>query len=395
MNFAVKDHSKAFFEHLVDGQIDHGADDLWLAAGHPPWLRRHGQTIPWEAVEPGFSFNITQKELEGVIGYAAQIAHLDSDVFNVEDGPGFSFRYRGFIFRGCVSTQAGGAMLSLRKFSPLDSDTHPAKDSIPTKIFDCCDEIHRGILAVTSPTGEGKSTTLALLLNHIIGTRPVCMTILERFAEYDLATDKVNAFCVRKRIGIDAMSYANGIRIASREGTDVIVVSEIDDVATLRAIFSAAAKGHLVLLMLNARDGCEALCEIESFYPTSERSIVRETMARHVQAIISQMAFPNLASEGLVHCFSLLKMNAQIRAHISADKFPEIRSSVGTDPMHCISMEESIIRQINARRINLETALSKVPDPDYLRNRWDFSALERRGTDGYGATDSGIAGDLH
>lgn len=376
IHLKAKEDSRETFESLLNGQIDQQANDLWLAAGNQPWVRHGGKTVLLGKLDSNYEFSLTQAEMEGVTAYAAQLGGIDCKA--PWDGTAFqfSFLYRDFRFRGCVSMQAEGLILALRKFSIFLEN--PMEYEIPEKVFECSDEFQQGIVAVTSPAGAGKSTTLAFLLNRIARTRSLYMTILEKTTEYAIAFDSSTAFCVHKRIGVDVESYAEGIRTASSESADLIVVSEVDSVETLHAVFDAAAKGHLVFIMLHARDACEAIQEMENLYPSSERAIARGMIAKYIQVIISQIAFPSLKEKGLVYCFSILKMTAGMQTYIHANKISEIRSSIETGSRQgMMSLEESIIRQVEAGHINMEMALSRVPDPPYLKNKWDSNTLRR------------------
>lgn len=373
IHLKANEDSQGIFELLLNGQIDQQATDLWLAAGHQPWMRQHGKTVPFGTLDSNFEFSLPQAEMQGITAYAAQLGGIDCK--EPWDGTPFqfSFSYRGFRFRGGVSVQTEGLMLTLRKFLP--SLEKPIEYGIPEKVFECIDEFHRGIIAVTSPAGDGKSTTLAFLLNRIAGKRPLCMAILGRTTEYEMGLMGSGsiAFCVHKHIGstkADIASYTEGIKLASRESADLIVVSEIDNADTLRTVFDAAARGHLVFVMLYARDGCEAIQEMEGLFPSSERAAAREMISKHVNTIISQIAFPSLKEKGLVHCFSILKMTTGMQNHVCANKLSEIRSSVETGARQgMMSLEESIIQQIHAGHINDKMASSKVPDLAYFKNK--------------------------
>jgi twitching motility protein PilT len=278
------------------------ASDVHVRAGSNPVIRVHGRLMPVAAdVVSGPPDDITlaawfleafPPELAGKI---ATRRELDS-----------SFTHGTLRYRANFSKQRGGQSFSFRT---VPSQTQTLEElQLPDSLFELLDH-PRGIVLVTGPTGQGKSTTVRALLQHLNLNRTLRIITIEDPIEF-VFTDAESHF-EQREVGIDTASFADGIRNAMRQDPNVLFIGEIRDRESIWAAMQAAETGHLVITTLHADSVPQAIGRILEFYPASEQPSISALLARNLHSIISQRLVPNV--QGLrTPCLELLRRDAGV-----------------------------------------------------------------------------------
>ena len=216
----------------------------------------------------------------------------------------------------------------------------------------------RGLVLVTGPTGSGKSTTLAAIIDKINNNRDAHVITLEDPIEY-LHQHKMSMVNQRE-IGIDSNNYANALRAALREDPDVILVGEMRDFETINAAVTAAETGHLVFSTLHTTGAAETIDRIIDVYPPHSQGQIRSQLANSVVGIISQTLVPT--ADGI------LAATDAIRSMIREGKIFQIPTAIATVKENgMFTLDQDLARLVNMGKITNEVALTKCQDPNEYR----------------------------
>ncbi|MHC4260117.1 MAG: type IV pilus twitching motility protein PilT [Planctomycetota bacterium] len=256
------------------------ASDLHLKVGQPPKLRIYGdlkntkgEVMTEERIEE-LVFEIltpAQKEFfmeHGTLDFAYEIKHQD--------------RFRINIFR-----QRGAISLSARRVS---SHVPPFESLHLPPVVQTIAETGQGLVLVVGPTGCGKSTTIASMINHLNQTRCCHIITIEDPIEYLFKDGK--AIISQRAIGIDTKDYQEALRYMMRQDPDVVLIGEMRDAETVQAGMRAAETGHLVFATLHSANASQTIQRLLDLFPTNERDLVRQTLGLTLKAIISQILLP-------------------------------------------------------------------------------------------------------
>ena len=287
---------------------DQQASDLHAQAGSSHFIRVHGQLSPVpEEVFPalddaGFSQMLRES-------FSSEVAA------RIETQPetDLSFYFATDRYRANFSKQKGRQSFSFRivpqqrlKLSDLQ---------LPDSLADIVRE-PRGLVLVTGPTGQGKSTTLRALIQQINETRALRIITIEDPIEY-VFTEERSQF-EKREVGIDTPSFAHGIRNAMRQDPNVIFVGEIRDQESIFAAMQAAETGHLVLTTLHADSVAQAISRIREYYPSPEQSNISSLLARNLHTIVCQRLLPNVSGTR-TPCLEILKRDSGVQEAIAAN----------------------------------------------------------------------------
>jgi twitching motility protein PilT len=262
-----------------------GASDLHARGGEPFMIRVHGrlETVPVDQFPAPGDFTLTSWFLDAFSpGLVARITTgLEVDA---------SFYHGATRYRANFSKQRGRQSFSFRvvpqqrlKLSDLQ---------LPVSLLEIVNEL-RGLILLTGPTGQGKSTTLRALLQQLNETRALRIITIEDPIEY-VFTDTLSHF-EQREVGIDTASFADGIRNAMRQDPNVLFIGEIRDRDSIWAAMQAAETGHLVVTTLHADSVAQAIGRIREFYPAAEQANISALLARNLNAIVCQRLVPNLS----------------------------------------------------------------------------------------------------
>ncbi|MGH9124446.1 MAG: type IV pilus twitching motility protein PilT [Acidimicrobiales bacterium] len=290
---------------LLQMAVERGASDLHLRANVAPRLRIDGSLVDLEQAA------VTADDLEQVIGdvlpprRAAEFADTNDTDFALSV-PGLG-RFRGNVFR-----QRGTVGIVLRRVrTSVDSLQQMGLPPVVAKLA----EQPRGLVLVTGPTGSGKSTTLAAMVDHINMRRPVNIVTIEDPIEV-LHRNKM-AMVAQREIGTDTESYAQAMRRVLRQDPDVILIGEMRDAETVAAALSAAETGHLVLSTLHTTNATETVNRIIDFFPPFQHQQVRMTLASCLKGVVSQRLLPRAEGEGRVPAVEVMVVNGRIAERIA------------------------------------------------------------------------------
>ena len=325
------------------------ASDIHITVGVPPILRIDGKLTPldMEPLKPSDTKDLVYNTLsESLIQQLEKEGELDTSF----SSPGIG-RYRVNAYK-----QRGSYAMALR-IIPLEI---PSMESLglPAVIKDLA-RLPRGLILVTGPTGSGKSTTLAAMIDLINKERNCHILTLEDPIEY---LHKHNRSIVNQReIGIDSKSFANGLRAALRQDPDVILVGEMRDLETISIALTAAETGHLVLSTLHTVGSAKTIDRIIDVFPPYQQQQVRVQLSTVIQAIISQQLLPKASGDGRVAAFEVMIATPAIRNLIREEKIHQIDTAIQTGAKYKMqTMDNSLIDLYSRGVITKETALMQA-----------------------------------
>jgi twitching motility protein PilT len=341
--------------------VERGASDLHLIAGYPPVLRLHGDLI--EMKEPALSGEETQALLGPLCRPDAR-ARLDQqrnlDLSFGMEVAGRTIRFRANLFH------AGGQMSACLRVVPADIPDF-AWAGFPAELGQRLALLRDGLVIVTGPTGSGKTTTLAMivnLLNHAGGYRIITV---EEPVEY-LFPRVANSVVTQREVGVDVRTFADGLKYGLRQDPDVIVVGEIRDLETAQMALSAAETGHLVFTSLHTRDAKGAITRYADLFPQDAQRDVRAQLALSLRAIVAQRLLPDIERGAKRHlALEVLWNTYPIASAIRTAKIESIDNYLLTSRGEgMLSFDESVRQLLRADKITREVAEQNVRDPSML-----------------------------
>ena len=241
-----------------------------------------------------------------------------------------------------------------------------AQLGLPIDTFEALAQHERGLVLVTGPTGSGKTTTLASLLNHINATQPVNIVTLEDPIEV-LHRDQM-AMISQRELGMDTMSFANGLRASMRQDPDVILIGEMRDKETVEAALSAAQTGHLVFSTLHTQDAIRTVNRIIDFFAPHERDQIRQGLSESIVGIVSQRLLPK-ATGGRVLGLEILLGTPTVRECIKdPERTEEIKQALqegGSRGMH--TFDQHLAGLVASGLMTEEDAMASATSPHELK----------------------------
>ena len=341
----------------VDGLLgalwDRGGSDLLLTAGAPPMVRVDGLIVRLPDLAPLRPAD-TERYLAGLLNPSQAAA------FDTRRELDFSFNWRGQArLRASAFTQRGSVAIALRliRYDLPTFDDLGLPDVLAGYVT-----LPQGLVLVTGPTGSGKSTTLASLIDRINSTRPCHILTIEDPIEY-VHRHKVAAVNQRQ-VGEDTDSFASALRSALREDPDVLLIGEMRDLETIQTALTVAETGHLVFATLHTNDTAQALDRIVDVFPAERQTQIRVQLANSLTAIVYQRLLPRVGG-GRVAAYEVLVATSAVRNLIREGKTRQIRNLVATGQRDGMQTLESSLSELVARgSIRYEDALSFATFPN-------------------------------
>jgi twitching motility protein PilT len=343
---------------LLEEMIEREASDLHLTAGERPKLRVDG--------------DITNSKVEAVLlpkdtlllAYSV-LTEQQKKRFENEDELDFSFgiqnlaRFRGNCFkqRGCVAIVIRQIPFTVKTFEQLQ---------LPGTVAKFADK-PRGLVLVTGPTGSGKSTTLAAMIDKINREWKGHIITVEDPIEF---IHRHQGCIVNQReVGTDTKSFANALKYALREDPDVVLIGEMRDLETIQAGLTIAETGHLAFATLHTNSAAETINRIIDVFPSHQQSQVRAQLAFVLEGIVTQTLLPKAKGRGRVMACEILVMTAAIRALIRDDKIHQIQSAMQAGKKYGMqTLNDSLYQLYMNRDVALEDCLRSTSEPnDFLR----------------------------
>jgi twitching motility protein PilT len=301
-------------ERYLAAVWERGGSDVLITTNSPPLMRVEGQLIPMPG-EPALDADDVTRVVLGVLSEDLKTelrANKEVD---------FSFSYNGVArFRANCFFQMGTLAMSLRMI-PLKLPTFEELGLPPAVEY--FSNLPQGLVLVTGPTGSGKSTSLAAMIDYINIHRRCHIITIEDPVEY-VHTHKSSAVSQRE-VGNDTHSFSRALRAALREDPDVILVGEMRDPETVQFALSIAETGHLVFATLHTNDAPQSLDRISDMFPSERQNQIRVQLASCLAGVISQRLIPRVGG-GMIAAFELLIANSAVRALVREGKTHQIRN---------------------------------------------------------------------
>jgi len=343
---------------LLEEMIEKEASDLHITTGERPKLRVDGDIVDSSVTEV-----LTPKDTLQ-LAYSV-LTENQKKRFETEDELDFSFgiqnlaRFRGNCFkqRGCVSLVIRMIPFNVRTFHEL---------GLPPVIAKLA-ERPRGLILVTGPTGSGKSTTLAAIIDKINKERKGHIITVEDPIEF---IHRHQSCIVNQReIGTDTKSFATALKYALREDPDVILVGEMRDLETIAAALTIAETGHLALATLHTNSAAESINRIIDVFPSNQQSQVRAQLAFVLEGVVTQTLLPKARGRGRVMACEIMVATPAIRALIRDDKIHQIYSAMQAGKKHGMqTMNDALFQQYTNKEVTQEECERVSSEPkEFLR----------------------------
>ena len=338
---------------LLQFVVDEGASDLHIEVGAPPMIRLHGEMTPLEL--PALTPADTER-LVKAIASEAQLQQIQ-EVGTSDFGFGFSdlarfrvsaFKQKGFF--GTILRQIPNQMLTFEQLG------------LPPVVKDLLYK-PRGLILVTGPTGSGKSTTLASMINYINDERAAHIITIEDPIEF--YHNHKRSMVIQREIGADTTSFAEALRRALRQVPDIILVGEMRDIETIGAAVTAAETGHLVFGTLHTTGAARTVDRIVDAFPTNQQAQIRTQLASSVVAVISQILLPRCDKVGRVAAFEIMVATPSIQALIRDNKTFRITSELQTGTKYGMNtLDAHLYELFTSGKISYAEMITNAQDAD-------------------------------
>ncbi|MGY1779233.1 type IV pilus twitching motility protein PilT [Geodermatophilus sp. SYSU D01036] len=336
----------------VDGLLEElwnaGGTDLLLTAGSPPRIRVHGDLHPVHGARP-----LTADDTEALV--AELLTPAQSTAFAAQQDYDFSFSWRDAArIRGNAFTQRDQVALALRMI-PREV---PSLDALglPPVLGDLATR-HQGLVLVTGPTGSGKSTTLAALVDRINSQRACHILTIEDPIEY--VHDHKRSLVSQREVGTDTPSFPDALRAALREDPDVVLVGEMRDLDSIRFALTIAETGHLVLATLHTNDTAQSLSRMIDVFPGDQQAQIRVQLAAALTAVVYQRLVPRTTG-GMVAAYEVLVATSAARNLIKEGKTHQLRNVLVTGQREgMVTLEQSLSELVRTGAVRYEDAVPR------------------------------------
>jgi twitching motility protein PilT len=352
-------------DRLLETAVKRSASDLHLAVGKPPTLRMHGHMRELQT---------KVLEAEDTVALMKSITPERIQQEFEESGSGdFGFRFsEDARFRVSIFKQRGFTSLVMRRI-PSKILTFE-QIGLPAMARQICRR-PRGMFLVTGPTGSGKSTTLATMINYINENFDKHIITMEDPIEYFHNHKK--SIVVQREIGQDCPSFAEALRRALRQDPDVILVGEMRDLITIQSAISAAETGHLVFATLHTNGAASTINRIIDAFPTEQQAQVRVQLASNLIAVISQALCPRVDTDGMVAAYEFMYVTPGIQNLIREDKVFRIDSDIQTGKRFGMQLlDETLWNLCQAGKISNEEAIDKSRNPGAMMDKFQRAGID-------------------
>ena len=356
---------------LLEEMIERDASDLHVTAGERAKLRVDG-----DIVNSNVEYVLSPKDTLQ-LSYSV-LTENQKKRFEMDDELDFSFgiqnlaRFRGNCFkqRGCVSMVIRQIPFTIKTFADL---------GLPGVISRMADK-PRGLVLVTGPTGSGKSTTLAAMIDKINRERKGHIITVEDPIEF---IHRHQSCIVNQReVGTDTKTFANALKYALREDPDVILVGEMRDLETIQAALTIAETGHLVFATLHTNSAAEAINRIIDVFPSHQQSQVRAQLAFVLEGIVTQALLPKARGRGRALAAEILVITPAIRALIRDDKVHQIYSLMQSGKKFGMqTLNDALYQLYVAREVAEEECLRTSGDPNEFMRMIGRTPHDEEGSD--------------
>jgi twitching motility protein PilT len=348
----------ANLHQLLKAMIEKGASDLHVTTGSAPQLRIDGHLVPLKM--PPFSSQDTKQLCYSILTDAQKHKFEENNELDLSFGVKGLARFRSNIFvqRGAVAGAFRTIPYKILTFEDL---------GLPRVVSDLAAK-PRGLILVTGPTGSGKSTTLASVIDRINTNNHHHIVTIEDPIEY-LHPHK-GCLVNQREVGADTSSFKNALRYILRQDPDVVLVGEMRDLETIEAALTVSETGHLCLATLHTNSAVQTINRIIDVFPPHQQAQVRAQLSFVLEGVMCQSLLPKAHGPGRVLSLEVMIPNAAIRNLIREDKVHQIYSQmqIGQDKFGMQTMNQSLAGLYLRRQISLEDAMARSSDQDELRS---------------------------
>ncbi|MEK6607626.1 MAG: type IV pilus twitching motility protein PilT [Myxococcota bacterium] len=347
----------ANLHQLLKAMVDKGSSDLHITTGSPPQLRIDGQLIPLRL--PPLTPTETKQLCYSILTDAQKVKFEEDLELDLSFGVKSLARFRANVFmqRGAVAGAFRLVPLKVPTFGDL---------GLPPVVRDLCRKT-RGLVLVTGPTGAGKSTTLAAMIDTINTERRQHIVTIEDPIEF-LHPHKG---CVvnQREVGTDTKSFKGALKHILRQDPDIVLIGEMRDLETIEAALQVAETGHMAFATLHTNGCVETINRIVDVFPPYQQTQVRTQLSFVIEGIISQQLLPKATGQGRVMACEVLMPSDAIRALVRENKVQQLYSQmqVGQAKNQMQTMNQALHGLYARRLVTLEDVIAHSPNPDELR----------------------------
>jgi twitching motility protein PilT len=353
--------------NLLDIIVGEKASDLHIIVGSPPHIRVDGKLVPIG------QNSLRAEDTERLIRGITPAEHFEK--LEKAGGADFGFNYQSKArFRASIYKQKGSYAMSLRLIPSriLSLEEIGFNPMIKELLYK-----PRGLILVTGPTGCGKTSTLASMIDVINSEREVHVLTIEDPIEYYHEHKK--AVITQRELGTDVLSFSEAIVRGVRMDPDVILVGEMRDLPTMEAAIIAAETGHLVFATLHTTGAARTVDRIIDAFPVNQQEQIRAQLSTSLLIVISQLLLPRASGKGRVAAFEIMVVTPSIQNLIRENKTYRIPSDIQTGTKYgMISMDAHLAELYQKGLIDYDTMLSKAFDLDQVREKFSGRDLRRK-----------------
>ncbi len=353
----MSEEKKVSIHQLLKTMVEAGGSDLHITTGTPPQLRIDGRMVPLKL--PPLQPADTKQLCYSILTDAQKRKFEEENELDLSFGVKGLARFRGNIYmqRGAL---AGAFRLIPYKFLSFEElGLPPVVNQIAQR--------PRGLVLVTGPTGSGKSTTLASIIDYINEHRHEHIITIEDPIEYLHPHKK----CVvnQREVGADTHSFKKALKYILRQDPDIVLLGELRDLETIEAALTIAETGHLCFATLHTNSAVQTINRIVDVFPPHQQTQVRTQLSFVLEGVLSQTLIPRADGRGRALAVEVMVPNMAIRALIRDDKVHQIYSQMqmGQEKYGMQTMNQSLFMLFHEKKISLEMAMTRSPDPEELK----------------------------
>ncbi len=344
----------ATIDDLFRLMVEQKASDLHLTSGAPPFLRLHGNMVPLNYRQ------LSNQDVQGLIFEILSekqkksfVEKWELDFAYVVEGLG---RFRCNIF---MQRKGLGAV-----FRTIPEKIKTAQElNLPSSITDLVDA-DRGLILVTGPTGSGKSTTLAAMIQHINSSREAHILTVEDPIEF--VHPNLKSLVNQREVGSHTKSFTNALKAALREDPDIILVGELRDLETISLALTAAETGHLVFGTLHTSSAAKTVDRIIDVFPSGQQGQIRTMLSESIRGIVAQSLFTRADGQGRVAAFEIMKGTKAIGNLIREGKIHQIPSIIQTSGAQGMVLYEKYVMDLLRKGLVTEADVKTFLGKDEL-----------------------------
>ncbi len=349
---------------LLMEMVQQGGSDLLLAAGYHPAMRKFG-TLVSQTERPKLSVDDIEKMMMQLLSEAELEVfrqQMDMDFAYQIELPGEGY----WRFRANVFCQRHGPSLVFRSISRKIPTL--VELGLPEELGRQLMEFHQGFVLVTGPTGAGKTSTLAALVDYANRTRPSNIISLEDPIEFVHVPKR--SLVVQRQIGMHTDSYASALRACLREDPDIILVGELRDAETISLSITAAETGHLVLATMNTISAAQTISRLVNAFPPRQQAQIRMMLADSLRGVISQQLLPRADCQGRAAAVEILLATQALSNLIRENKMHQVNSVIQTSSKKGMRMmDESLLQLVKDGLVEPQEAIDRAHDKNSFIER--------------------------